>query len=132
MDATAARVSVMQTRYGHRGTAVVIPLTKYPRRIDVVRQSRRIDFKIKTITLASGEKTKLQIWDTVGNERFRTITTVGSVRTERAHARVTDARLSSRACPDAYYLASVDALRVIDLSARHTIGERWVSCSFTT
>ena len=33
-----------------------------------------IDFKIRTIEL-DGKKIKLQIWDTVGQERFRTITT---------------------------------------------------------
>ncbi|CAK9293172.1 unnamed protein product [Gordionus sp. m RMFG-2023] len=33
-----------------------------------------IDFKIKTIEI-DGKKIKLQIWDTAGHERFRTITT---------------------------------------------------------
>ncbi|KAJ8264656.1 hypothetical protein GJAV_G00152190 [Gymnothorax javanicus] len=33
-----------------------------------------VDFKIKTIEL-EGKKVKLQIWDTAGHERFRTITT---------------------------------------------------------
>lgn len=33
-----------------------------------------IDFKIRSIVLASGGRVKLQIWDTAGQERFRTIT----------------------------------------------------------
>ena len=33
-----------------------------------------IDFKIKTIELPNGKRCKLQIWDTAGKERFRTIT----------------------------------------------------------
>src|SRR3990170_3438983 len=33
-----------------------------------------IDFRIRTITI-DGKKYKLQIWDTAGHERFRTLTT---------------------------------------------------------
>jgi Ras-related protein Rab-1A len=34
-----------------------------------------VDFRIRTITRESGEVVKLQIWDTAGQDRFRSITT---------------------------------------------------------
>ena len=37
-------------------------------------KNNRIDFKIKTVEI-DGKRVKLQIWDTAGQELFRTITT---------------------------------------------------------
>ena len=40
---------------------------------DVYLSTIGFDFKFKTVTLSNGNQIKLQIWDTVGEERYRTI-----------------------------------------------------------
>ena len=44
-----------------------------------------IDFKIKTISLG-GKRVKLQIWDTAGQEQFRTITRSRAAGEARKHS----------------------------------------------
>ena len=51
-------------------------LLKYTDKVfnEVYMSTIGLDYRLKTLTLKSGKKVKLQIWDTAGQDRFRTIT----------------------------------------------------------
>ena len=51
-------------------------LLKYTDRVfnEVYMSTIGLDYRLKTLTLKNGKKVKLQIWDTAGQDRFRTIT----------------------------------------------------------
>lgn len=64
-----------------------------------------VDFKIKTLKLEDGKVMKLQVWDTSGQERFRSIT-------------------------QSYYRGAHAAVLVYDLSSRETFNTLpdWIEC----
>jgi len=51
-------------------------LLKYTDKVfnEVYMSTIGLDYRLKTLTLKNGKKVKLQIWDTAGQDRFRTIT----------------------------------------------------------
>ena len=51
-------------------------LLKYTDKVfnEVYMSTIGLDYRLKTLTLKCGKKVKLQIWDTAGQDRFRTIT----------------------------------------------------------
>ena len=51
-------------------------LLKYTDKVfnEVYMSTIGLDYRLKALTLKSGKKVKLQIWDTAGQDRFRTIT----------------------------------------------------------
>ena len=51
-------------------------LLKYTDKVfnEVYMSTIGLDYRLKTLTLKDGKKVKLQIWDTAGQDRFRTIT----------------------------------------------------------